>query len=399
MALSASQRIHLLLLGQYVSLGLLGGFSLQLLPAYLRQEGVGLDSIGWVALVFLPHALKLLWAPQVDRWCQRHRRQCLTLCYGTLLLSVTLLGSIDPVQQLPLALSLLGLAALCAATGDIASDGLAVVALTPAAYPSLNRLQIGGSYLGYLLTGLLIAPVLDGHGWHVGSLAIALLFAACLLPGLLLALPPTITPQATTRPSLKQAWRPLMRRRCGLLILTQCGPRLMLGMATAYWIDRGLSLTQVGTLEAWCIGMGLLGSLTAPPLLRRFGTQRCWSGGLALLFAVSLWLLAAERLAQVSLMQVIITFSLANLATGLIFVTLYSRMMDWADPRQPGTDVTVLQCTDAWLGLIAGLAGAWLAHWIGFDGRFLLTALLLLVGLCCLHRRQEAQPLIRSHHP
>lgn len=35
-------RIHLRLLGQYTSLGLLGGFSLQVLPAYLRRAGIAL---------------------------------------------------------------------------------------------------------------------------------------------------------------------------------------------------------------------------------------------------------------------------------------------------------------------------------------------------------------------
>ncbi|MCW2290733.1 MFS transporter (putative signal transducer) [Pseudomonas sp. BIGb0408] len=397
MALSASRRIHVLLLGQYTSLGLLGGFSLQLLPAYLRREGVGLDSIGLVALVFLPHALKLLWAPQVDRWCREQRRTCLLLCYGSLLACIFALASIDPVQQLPLALGLLGLAALCAASGDIASDGLAVAALPEQAYPTLNRLQIGGSYLGYLLAGLLAAPLLDRHGWHAGTLVLGALLALCLLPLLSLPLPRVDTGSALARPSLRHAWRSVMRRRAGLVLLAQCGPRLMLGMASAYWIDRGLSLTQAGALEAWCIGMGLLGSLAAPALLQRFGNRHSWCAGLLVLLGVSLWLLAGERWEQIGAAQLVVAFSLANLATGLIFVALYSRMMQWADPGQPGTDVTLLQCTDAWIGLLAGLGGAWLAHWVGFDGRFLITAALLLAGLIGIHRLLDEQPRPTTH--
>ncbi|MGB5163643.1 MAG: hypothetical protein WBN61_00140, partial [Woeseiaceae bacterium] len=40
----------------------------QLVPGWLRTEGVGLAEIGFFALVQFPYVWKFLWAPLVDRY-------------------------------------------------------------------------------------------------------------------------------------------------------------------------------------------------------------------------------------------------------------------------------------------------------------------------------------------
>ncbi|HAA54514.1 MAG TPA: AmpG family muropeptide MFS transporter, partial [Myxococcales bacterium] len=41
---------------------------LQLIPAWLRSEGVNLKTIGMFALLQLPYTWKFLWAPMMDRF-------------------------------------------------------------------------------------------------------------------------------------------------------------------------------------------------------------------------------------------------------------------------------------------------------------------------------------------
>ena len=41
---------------------------LQLVPAWLRVEGVGLAEIGFFALVQFPYTWKFLWSPVIDRY-------------------------------------------------------------------------------------------------------------------------------------------------------------------------------------------------------------------------------------------------------------------------------------------------------------------------------------------
>jgi PAT family beta-lactamase induction signal transducer AmpG len=50
---------------------------IQLLPGWLRSQGVGLKEIGFFALVQLPYIWKFLWSPLLDRytlpWLGRRR--------------------------------------------------------------------------------------------------------------------------------------------------------------------------------------------------------------------------------------------------------------------------------------------------------------------------------------
>src|SRR5687767_7124107 len=49
------------------------GFFNELLPVYLRLQGVSREEIGLLATLSLPWALKFLWAPVVDRTATRRR--------------------------------------------------------------------------------------------------------------------------------------------------------------------------------------------------------------------------------------------------------------------------------------------------------------------------------------
>ena len=57
----------------------------QLVPGWLRVEGVGLAEIGFFALVQFPYAWKFLWSPFMDRFklpCLWHRRRWMLFPQG-----------------------------------------------------------------------------------------------------------------------------------------------------------------------------------------------------------------------------------------------------------------------------------------------------------------------------
>jgi len=56
----------LLLTALYAAQGLPYGFFTQALPVLLRDAGLSLKAISATSLLFLPWALKFLWAPFVD---------------------------------------------------------------------------------------------------------------------------------------------------------------------------------------------------------------------------------------------------------------------------------------------------------------------------------------------
>ena len=52
----------------YLVQGLPFGFQVGALPIYLREQGVGLAAIGYSTALAAPWALKILWAPLVERY-------------------------------------------------------------------------------------------------------------------------------------------------------------------------------------------------------------------------------------------------------------------------------------------------------------------------------------------
>ena len=72
---------------------------INLLPAWLRTEGVDLKAIGLFALIGLPYTWKFLWSPLLDRfalpWLGR-RRGWMFAMHAALLISIPMLGVLRP---------------------------------------------------------------------------------------------------------------------------------------------------------------------------------------------------------------------------------------------------------------------------------------------------------------
>lgn len=96
---------------------------LNLLPAWLRSEGVNLKTIGIFALIQFPYTWKFLWSPFLDRYALpvlgRRRSWSLIMQIG-LLLTIGLLGGLSPSTDIVPVLWLTTFLALFSATQDIA---------------------------------------------------------------------------------------------------------------------------------------------------------------------------------------------------------------------------------------------------------------------------------------
>ena len=97
----------------------------QLLPAYLRAEGVGLKEIGLFALVTFPYTWKFMWAPLMDRYIPPflgRRRGWMLIMQLALLGSIAGLGLFDPTLSIMSIAYLATAVALFSASQDIVLD-------------------------------------------------------------------------------------------------------------------------------------------------------------------------------------------------------------------------------------------------------------------------------------
>ncbi|HYO27733.1 MAG TPA: AmpG family muropeptide MFS transporter, partial [Azonexus sp.] len=98
---------------------------LNLLPAWLRSEGVDLKTIGFFALIQFPYTWKFLWSPLLDRYCIPgfgRRRGWMLLTQLGLLFAIGFMGGLDPKENIWPILWLAALLAFLSGTQDIAVD-------------------------------------------------------------------------------------------------------------------------------------------------------------------------------------------------------------------------------------------------------------------------------------
>ena len=168
----------------------------------LRDAGLSLKAISATSLLFLPWALKFLWAPFVDHWGTR-RQWLLPLQVA----AVVGRAAADPGR--PRAGYVVVLAAaflfnLVAACQDVATDGLAVRILDSASAGSPTASRSAPTAIGMILGGGLLLWIFARTDWATMFACMAALLALTILPVLPLREPPRPERGRGPRP---QRWR------------------------------------------------------------------------------------------------------------------------------------------------------------------------------------------------
>ncbi|ATZ62716.1 MFS transporter [Acinetobacter bereziniae] len=181
---------YLLLFSLYWAQGLPVGFMTHALPVILRAQGVSLAHIGGFGLLMAPWAIKILWAPLVDRYGHHQAGHYRSWMIPTQILTIVILVILSflPIQSLnePRFLFLFFIALLCmnsiGATQDIATDGLAVRILKEEQQHFGNMFQVIGSRLGFIVGGGAILWSMDWLSWQMTFLILAAIVACNTLP-------------------------------------------------------------------------------------------------------------------------------------------------------------------------------------------------------------------------
>lgn len=376
----------------YFSQGLPFGFFVQALPAVMRQQGVSLAAIGLGTLLTLPWALKLLWAPLVDRRggsrLGARRGWLLPLQLGSVALLVAL-AFVDPAHSLAWLVVGVLLTNLLAATQDIAADGLAVDLLRRHERGLGNGVQVAGYRVGMIVGGGALLVAFEHLGWAWTFAGAALLMLLATGPVWAFREPPRpVGERSRAEPSVRQTLRWFTRdpeRRWWLVVLAlyKAGEYLGTSMLRPFYIDRGLGLADLGVLlggVGFCAG--LVGALVGGTAVQRLGRRRALLGfGVLQAAAVAgyAWSVAPEA-EGVRIWGPVV---LEHLASGMATAALFTLMMDRCRPEHAAADYTLQASLVVAATSAAAALGGSTAQWLGYGPNFLLggAASLFAVGL------------------
>lgn len=424
-------QLYLLLFSLYWAQGLPVGFMTHALPVILRAQGVSLTHIGGFGLLMAPWAVKVLWAPWVDRLGYNRIGHYRSWIIPTQLLSIVILVVLSflPIAALnqPIYLLCFFIALLLmntvGATQDIATDGLAVSILKGEQQHIGNMFQVVGSRLGFIVGGGAILWSLDWLNWQTTFLILAGIVLINTIPIMFYHEPqhaqPNTVRQHVQQHAEQRAWiqqiqsylryflnSKLMLSWLVVLCVIKISDGLSGPIIKPLLVDLGLSLTQIGVyitmLGAFAalVGAGLasysLRFLTRPTALLVFASLKVLS------LAGFAWLAHLNALHLKVAPWLIYTINaLEDMFASMLLVIILTLVMQYSRKSHAGTDftfqVSLMSMVSGGLYTLSGIAGDWLGYQQYLISICVLGALLLMPIVYWLKLEQKAQHLDQAY--
>jgi MFS family permease len=379
----------------YLAQGLPYGFFTQALPVLLREAGYSLKAIAATSLLFLPWALKFLWAPFVDHWGTR--RQWLLPLQCAAVAGALLLTQVDLSHGYALVLAAAFTFNLVAACQDVATDGLAVRILDARERGLANGLQVGAYRAGMILGGGLLLWVFARTDWATMFACMAALLALTILPVLTLReaprppADPGISPARVALGWIERLRVPGMGAFIALICFYKFGDSLVASLVGPFMRDSGLSKETIALMKGTVGSIAsLAGAAVGGWYAFRAGRRRALLAcGLLQSASLLFYIAAALGLGGVAIFWVGTVAE--HLLGGMATVALFTLMMDASDPDHAGTDYTLLACAIVVAMGLANFTGAVIADAAGYAPAFVTGFVLSIAGCLVLVRSLDGR--------
>jgi PAT family beta-lactamase induction signal transducer AmpG len=368
----------------YFAEGLPFGIAYDVWPVFFRVHGVSLREIGLMSLLSLPWTWKLLWAPLVDRYGSR--QHWITACLFFLGATTIALIPQDASQPSFLMWSLLLLFTTASATQDIAIDAYAVDVSTPKTIGSINGTRVSAARVAMLVGGGGFITLADFVGWNLLWVALAVMFFALAAVAWL---SPRVPLEASERqhslaPVLRWLFRWEMVPVLAFVLLYKVGDSTLGRMVKPFWVDRGYSLTEIGTISVTLgVALTIVGALAGGWFVNRYGIFRSllWLGLAQLVSNLGYVAVAAIDLPRESIYA---ASMIESFTQGLGTAAFLSFLMNLCDKEHAATQYAILSAMFALTRDVAGAFSGIGVEAFGYAVYFALTTALALPGLALL---------------
>jgi len=378
---------------------------LNLLPAWLRSEGVDLKTIGFFALIQFPYTWKFLWSPFLDRYSLpflgRRRSWTLLMQIG-LLLTIGLLGGLSPSTNITSVLWLAAFLALFSATQDIALDAYRRELLAEVELGLGNAVHVNAYRVAGLVPGSLSLILADLLPWS----QVFWITAAFMLPGMVMILlvsEPVSTKASpkTLREAVVEPFHEFMGRsgvRGAVLVLAfiflyKLGDSLCTALATPFYLDMGFTKTDIGLIAKHAgLWPAVIGGLLGGLWMVRLGINRAlWLFGVVQLvsilgFAWLAWLGAQSEIGLDQRLSLALVIGFEALGVGLGTAAFVAFIARTTHPAYTATQFALFTSLAAVPRTFINASAGWLVESLGWFHFFLLCTALAVPGMLLLSR-------------
>ena len=375
---------------------------LNLLPAWLRSEGVDLKTIGFFALIQFPYTWKFLWSPLLDRFSLPgfgRRRGWMLVTQIGLLLTIGFLGGLSPKDNIWPILWLATLLSLLSATQDIAVDAFRREILSDHELGLGNAVHVNAYRIAGLVPGSLSLILADRLPWN----EVFWITGAFMLPGMAMAwlvsepavkgMPKTLR-QAVTEPFHefmgRQGWRGAALV-LGFIFLYKLGDSLCTALATPFYLDMGFTKTDIGLIAKHAgLWPAVIGALLGGLWMVKLGINRAlWLFGVVQLVSIFgfAWLAAQGHYDSIGAGERIalaFVIGLEALGVGLGTAAFVAFIARATHPAYTATQMALFTSLAAVPRTFINASAGWLVEQLGWLNFFWLCSALAVPGMMLL---------------
>lgn len=378
---------------------------LNLVPAWLKTEGLSLRAIGAFALIQFPYTWKFLWAPLLDRygilpWLGRRRSWMFVSQIG-LIAAIGWLGQLSPVDHLSLVIGLTALLAFLSATQDIALDAFRREILPDIELGLGNAIHVNAYRIAGLVPGSLSLILADHLPWN----QVFVITAAFMIPGLamtLLVREPMAAAGAprTLRDAIVEPFREFFGRhgvQSALLVLAflffyKLGDSLCTALATPFYLDMGYSKTEIGVIAKnaglWPM---VLGGILGGIWMLKLGINRAlWLFGVAQIVTILgfVWLawIGPGESTPARLASLAFVIAGESIGAGLGTTAFVAFMARTTHPAYTATQLALFTSLMAVPRTFINATAGWLVESMGWTSFFWMCFFLAIPGMLLLFK-------------
>ena len=381
-------------------------FLINLIPAWLRSEGVDLKTIGLFSIIGFPFTWKFLWSPLMDvirlPWLGRRRGW---MFVTQVALSCVLLSymKLSPQNDMFLIMKLSLLVAFFAASQDIVLDAFRREILPDNELGLGNAVHVNAYRVAALVPGSLSLILADIYPWSTVFLITALFMLPGLFMTLFLAREPRLpkTAPKTLQETVIEPFQEFLNRKGlsgALLVLTfiflyKLGDSMATALATPFYLDMGFSKEDIGLIAKnaglWpTIISGILGGIW----MIKLGINRAlWLFGVVQVVSILgfAWLaydgpFAVIRLSQRLTLAAVIGFEAVGVGLGTAAFVAY--MARETNPAFTATQLALFTSLAAVPRTFMNAGAGFLIEKMGYVNFFWLCFLLAFPGMLLLFK-------------
>nr|WP_080715863.1 AmpG family muropeptide MFS transporter [Gilliamella apicola] len=259
----------------------------QLLPAWLKSEGINIKTIGAFTLTQFPYILKFVWAPFMDNislFNLGRRRGWMLTSQVILVLSIAILGFLSPSLNIWLIASISFIVALFSATQDIALDAFRRELLLDNEQGLGNTIHTNAYRIAGLVPGSLSLILSKYLPWDSVFIVTALFMLPAIIMTLKVKEPINQSPKIyklediiikpfsefVTRNGIKTAVLILT-----FIFLYKLGDSMATSLATLFYIQMGFTLLDIGWIaKNASLWPSIFGALLGGILMIKIGINR-----------------------------------------------------------------------------------------------------------------------------